>query len=69
MIGVNDDPVDIASEDDRRWFEEHPQETWRIRDIIAGEFGPFQPQAFQVLVMQIEPGIRMRGPIFAWGTN
>ena len=68
MIPV-DDPVDIASEDDRRWFEEHPHEKWRIREIIAGQFGSVQPQALHVLVMQIEPGIRMRGPIFPWGTN
>ncbi len=69
MIIPVDDPVDIASEDDRRWFEAHPQEKWRIREIIAGEFGPCQPKALRVLVMQIEPGVRMRGPIFPWGTN
>ena len=53
--------VELASEDDRLWFESHPGAEVRIRPIIAGEFGVHaRPRSKVVTVFQIRPGVRIR---------
>lgn len=48
---------DAASENDREWFEAHPERTCRVRHAIVGEL-PNGPR--WVVVFQIEPGARIR---------
>jgi len=56
--------MDRASENDREWFVEHPQETYRVRPYIAGEFRDVVPPTnCRVLVEQIEEGYRARSVI------
>ena len=64
----HDHPVEIPSEDDRRWFWERPGETSRVRDLVPGEFGRAIPAGLRGLcdavpVTQIRPGLRIRRPI------
>ncbi len=50
-----------VSERDREWFEKHPGEEQYFRPYIPGEFGPEGPsQDSLTLVIQIEPGVRIR---------
>jgi hypothetical protein len=32
--------IDKVCADDRRWFDEHPDATTRLRDMVEGEFAP-----------------------------
>jgi hypothetical protein len=53
--------VELASEDDRLWFESHPGAEVRIRPIVAGEFGDnIVPRGAVVTVFQVRPGMRIR---------
>ncbi len=53
--------VELASEDDRVWFESHPGADVRIRPIVAGEFGErVTPRGAFVTVFQVRPGVRIR---------
>jgi hypothetical protein len=53
--------VERASEDDRAWFEQHPDASQRIRGYMAGEFGEIVPPLdHRILVQQIQPGVRSR---------
>ncbi len=54
-----------ASEDDRRWFERHPNATMRLRPYVFGEFlpGAHDSSLQYVLVRQIRPGVRQREPL------
>ncbi len=63
-----DDPVDRASEDDRMWFEMHPERSHRIRPYIPGEW-PMEvvPTPTQAAVRQIQPGVRARLPLLMEG--
>jgi hypothetical protein len=50
-----------ASEDDRLWFETHPEATHRIRNYIAGELRDYVPPTHhKILVRQIRRGCRTR---------
>lgn len=43
-----------AIADDRRWFEEHPQETVRIRPPLPREFHPFEDLYTDVELVRVE---------------
>jgi len=59
-------------EDDRKWFEENPTRSHRLRPCSLGEEESFEgvktepPPGYemQVIVRQLEPGCRMRFPFF-----
>ncbi len=56
--------ADWVSARDREWFEKHPGEDQYFRPYIPGEFGPEGPSQDSVtLVIQIEPGVRIRRAI------
>ena len=57
--GIEPDAVDQASDDDRAYFDGHPDETERVRLALPGEFGPY---VAWVQVRQIRPGVRTRAP-------
>jgi hypothetical protein len=59
--------IDAASERDRRWFEQHPDQTSYIRPRMPHEFdlsplanGDYAPDATLVEVVQVRPGLRLR---------
>jgi hypothetical protein len=54
------DPVEQASEFDRKWFEAHPGVNAYLRPLIPGEFRLYQPSSKTVLVEQLKPGFRAR---------
>jgi hypothetical protein len=63
--------IERASELDRLYFENNPDETEYIREIIPGEFGShvFTPEAGEpkhVRVAQLAPGVRTRKPILIY---
>lgn len=64
-IPTASDATERASEDDRLWFEAHPDQNHRIRPIVDGEFGPGHHKIKKkaVAVEQIWPGFRIRRPI------
>jgi len=47
-----------ARRQDRRYFERHPDATFRVRPIVAGEDWPFHSGATRVVVTPILPGAR-----------
>jgi hypothetical protein len=59
-------------EDDRQWFARHPSRSHRLRPMFPGELfsgsAPSAPPAprhsVEVLVRQIQPGMRSRLPFF-----
>ena len=62
--------VEQAKEIDRRWFEDHPGRTIRIRDALPYEFNQPLPQArpgftWRVIVKEVEAGVRVRSPVAA----
>jgi hypothetical protein len=58
--------VELACDDDQRFFEDHPGRDWYIRPILKGEFGQAEPaDANFVYVEQIVPGVRKRIPFKA----
>lgn len=70
--------VELATESDRRWFEEHPGRTFRIRRMAAAEIGsaaavlgnlkpPPAGCARFTLVRKFSPTCRMRAFIFGPG--
>lgn len=44
--------VDKVCLEDRKWFEEHPDELMRARPYIYGEFYPYFPDANIVVVLR-----------------
>jgi hypothetical protein len=64
-----DAALEAASEDDRAWFEAHPERSYRVRPHISGEWpdGALnrlpQGQGWYTVVHQVSPGVRMRLPI------
>ena len=56
--------VERASEDDRRWFKDHPGAIMRERPEVSGELPrigpPLDPGEVWVRVRQILPGLRIR---------
>jgi hypothetical protein len=52
-----------AVEDDRVWFEQHPEETERIRVPFPNELDGIDPNCSLLRVVQIAPGRRMRMPV------
>ena len=73
-LSIYGDATDAASESDRKWFEEHPGQVWRVRRLFPLEFvlAPGFPdrrkysltyetsRGLCVAVRQIEPGRRVR---------
>jgi hypothetical protein len=57
---LNPAATDAASEDDRRWFEAHPDESERIRQPFPGEVDGLEIVCTAVRVVQIVPGCRAR---------
>jgi hypothetical protein len=61
--------VEKASSDDADWFEANPTRNLRLRDRIAGEYEAFEinipPPGTtpRTLVVQMQPGVRMRQPV------
>jgi hypothetical protein len=65
--------VDEVCAKDRRWFDEHPNATARIRNMVPGEFAPLEltPPAGFFYVVQVElicreklgTGVRRRQPV------
>jgi hypothetical protein len=57
-------------EDDRRWFKNNPKRSHRLRPMFPQEprgeppVAPHPHHEFQVLVRQIEPGLRLRQPFY-----
>jgi len=53
-----------ASEQDRLWFDAHPQRTVCLRPAIPGEFPPgLADDCPYVLVRQVVRGLRLREPV------
>ena len=57
---LNPVATDAASEDDRRWFEGHPDASERIRLPFPGETDGLEIVCTAVRVMQIFLGFRTR---------
>jgi hypothetical protein len=59
--------VDEVCADDRRWFDEHPDATSRLREMVEGEFAPLTlvppPGFYAVQVEVVCPGARRRLPV------
>lgn len=61
--------VDAASQDDAAWFEANPGRKLRLRNRIAGEYEAHQIElpppglTARTLVVQAQPGVRMRQPV------
>ena len=51
--------VDLVSEADRIWFEDHPDASEYTRTYVSGEAGP-DINAVATVVKQVEPGFRVR---------
>lgn len=58
--------LEQTSEDDRIWFEAHPDANFRIRDASDHEKA-VGTHCNQVLVVQLEPGVRVRLDVIATG--
>ena len=56
--------AEAASEDDRIWFEQHPGAKERIRPAYPHEIALSGGASTKVRVVQIQPGVRARTPIF-----
>jgi hypothetical protein len=61
----NQAATDVASEDDRRWFEQHPGIEERVRPPFPHECDFTGGICVAVQVTQIAPGIRVRIPALA----
>jgi hypothetical protein len=59
------DPQDVASDDDRRWFSDHPGRDYRLRRSFPGEARLHPDWLTTILVKQMAPGIRIRVQILA----
>lgn len=67
--------VDAVCDDDRVWFEQHPQARRRLRHFVPGEVAPIAGAEFALLcecgppvktmVMAVGPGTRARQPLYA----
>jgi hypothetical protein len=57
--GVDPVATDTASEDDRVWFEQHPEAEYRMRPALCGEM-PDLREGDSICVIQVEPGVRVR---------
>lgn len=61
--------VDAATEDDAAWFEANPDRLFRLRNRVPGEYEAHQidlpPPGLtpRTLVVQAQPGVRMRQPV------
>lgn len=65
-------PLDQASELDRLYFEQHPDENVYIRARFPGEWGPYEDEisGAHTQVTQIEPGVRVRRALeIVWETS
>lgn len=47
-----------ARRQDRRYFERHPDATFRVRPIVPGEDWPAHSGATRVVVTNVTPGMR-----------
>ena len=61
------DMADLASDADAAWFKARPDRSTRIRPFIEGELPYSLPQGDGVavtIVRQMQPGARMRLPVY-----
>jgi hypothetical protein len=56
------DRLDAVSEDDRRWFEAHPERNFHLRAVTPHERGTGYADDM-ILVAQVGPGLRWRIPV------
>lgn len=68
--------MDQQMEDDRLWFEDHPEREYRIRPFIEGELPSDVMDALRPLpsgytrwttLRQVVPGLRLKGFYSCWG--
>jgi len=63
---IHSKAIDAACEDDRLWFDAHPDHTSRVRRAVPFELnGPMDPgpdHVASMLVLLIGPGLRLRVP-------
>ncbi|MCX4612111.1 hypothetical protein [Streptomyces mirabilis] len=53
--------AEYASDQDRKWFEQHPDADRYFRPTVIGEFGPGRyPKGGRTKVAQLGPGLRAR---------
>lgn len=57
-----------AIEGDRQWFEQNPGRSHRIRWLVEGELD-LHARGICIVIQQVEPGIRLRIPIFVGEVN
>ena len=58
--------IDRVMQQDREYFERHPEATERVRPYVPGEVWPLHHlDATHVLVTQLAPGIRTWLPLLA----
>ncbi|MGW2600017.1 hypothetical protein [Streptomyces klenkii] len=72
LTGRSAEASSRAAEDDRIWFDKHPDASVRVREALPGEHdeallaqgrGPLQPdERLAVVVVQVVPGRRVRCP-------
>lgn len=57
--------IDRITDEDRSWFELHPNVEFRTRPPAVGEFWPVFDSAcvLYVIVTQVRPGWRLRAPV------
>ena len=56
--------VDNVCEDDKKWFEAHPEEKKRIRKYVMGELYPMTKRPNYIIVYKISEVCRARVPVF-----
>jgi hypothetical protein len=62
--------VEIASNSDRKFFEQHPDCRFRLRRVIEGEWGPLAVATEWVMVENVIPGrMRIRHPVSVTPTS
>jgi hypothetical protein len=57
--------IDKITSEDREWFEQNPGASSRTRPAAPGEFSPGMSSdcVVHVLVVQVQPGYRLRLPV------
>ena len=63
--------IDAISDKDRVWFSHHPHRNFHVRGFVPGELPASFPAGDGVaivVVRQIDPGVRMRVPIYLCST-
>ena len=65
VLQPSSDIIDRVCDQDRRYFEKHPDHVFYVRRYVPGEFWPFDiNEDSWVEVLQILPGLRKRSPCY-----